>query len=63
MKALEEIEAIHGVGSIGAMKLYDDGYTSIEKIREDPSGLSRIQKIGLQYYDDLKKKIPAQEAA
>ena len=42
MKAIEEIQGIHGVGSVGAVNLYDRGFTSIEKIRKDPSCLTRI---------------------
>jgi hypothetical protein len=42
MKAIEVLEGIHGVGSVGAVSLYDKGFTTIESIKKDPSCLTRI---------------------
>ena len=62
MQALSDLEKIWGVGPAAAVKLYNSGYTSIAKLRKDNSPLTSLQKIGLEYYDDLKEKMPRSEA-
>ena len=64
-KGLEELNEIWGVGSVKAEKLYDSGFTSVFELRTSKGGeeaLTTMQKIGLQYYEDLRQKIPREEA-
>lgn len=50
--------AIWGVGRKKADELWDAGFRSIDELRTDTSYLTRNQKIGLKYYDDLLTPIP-----
>jgi DNA polymerase/3'-5' exonuclease PolX len=67
MTGLKELNNIWGVGPTHALDLYGRGYTSIEKLRahENKKGatsvLTSLQKIGLDYYEDLLEKIPWNE--
>ena len=42
MQALQDLEKIWGVGPTAAVKLYNSGFTSIAKLRNDNSQLSRL---------------------
>jgi len=49
---------IHGVGAKIAKMLYDDGYRSIQDLKDKiPSYFNRGQCLGLQYYDELKLRM------
>jgi len=54
---------IVGVGRSTAEQLWDDGARSLADLRADPSryGLSKNQKLGLEYYEDFKERIPRDE--
>ncbi|KAI9173061.1 hypothetical protein H9P43_007192 [Blastocladiella emersonii ATCC 22665] len=53
---------IHGVGPQTARKWYAKGYRTLDDARRDDLGvLSRVQKIGVKYYDDLQLRIPRDE--
>ena len=55
---------IHGVGSKKAQYLVSQGFTDIQSIRETdslPEFLSKQQRVGLKYYEDLQERIPFQE--
>lgn len=62
---LIDIANIYGFGFKGAKKLYAQGYKTMDDIKaayvNGKIKLTRGQKIGIQYYDDLQKKIPRQE--
>lgn len=48
---------IWGVGSVKANELYNKGYRSIADIKLDPKLLTKSQRIGLKYYEELQNKI------
>lgn len=68
MKALEDFNKIWGVGTKKAIDLYAAGFKSIDQLRaheanpKKKSVLTSLQQIGLKYYDDLKQKMPREEA-
>ena len=52
-------ETIHGIGSVKAKKLYDEGYRTLEDLENAP--LTAAQRIGLTYHTDFERKIPREE--
>jgi DNA polymerase/3'-5' exonuclease PolX len=52
---------IHGIGPKNAKKIIDAGIKTIADLKKNTQLLNNKQKIGLKYYDDLKKKIPLEE--
>jgi len=56
-----ELLDIHGIGPKNAKKIIDAGIKTIEDLKKNTKLLNNKQKIGLKYYDDLKKKIPLEE--
>ncbi|ORZ40842.1 hypothetical protein BCR44DRAFT_410621 [Catenaria anguillulae PL171] len=53
---------IHGVGPSIAREWYYKGYRTLDDVRADTKGLvSRQQKIGLKYFEDLAIRIPREE--
>jgi NAD-dependent DNA ligase len=53
---------VYGIGPKKAKELVEKGITTIEKLREQQNEvLNDIQKIGLQYYDDILERIPRSE--
>lgn len=50
---LDLFENIWGVGPKKAQELYNNGFRSIEDIRKNTDLLTKNQKIGLKYYEDL----------
>ncbi len=53
---------IYGVGPKKAQELVDMGVTTIEELRErEDELLNDTQKVGLQYYEVLKERIPRSE--
>ncbi len=65
IEALDAFQNIYGVGPSKAKELVDQGYRTIEELREavltNPKLLNDKQKIGLQYYEDLLERIPRSE--
>lgn len=55
---LEELSSVWGIGTKKAEKLYAEGVKSIKDLRKNQNLLTRAQKIGLKYHEDLQKKIP-----
>ncbi|KAF7547834.1 hypothetical protein G7Z17_g7468 [Cylindrodendrum hubeiense] len=54
---------VWGVGDITARELYQKGWRDLDDLVEYGwSSLSRSQQIGVKYYDELKLKIPRDEA-
>jgi NAD-dependent DNA ligase len=52
---------VYGIGPKKAKDLVDKGITSISQLRENQHMLNDIQKIGLQYYEDILERIPRSE--
>ena len=52
---------VHGIGPKRANELVKMGINSIEDLRGKKEYLNDKQKIGLQYYEELNKKIPHEE--
>lgn len=51
---------VWGIGHATALKLYEKGHRTLDDLKHDDS-LSTVQKIGLKYFDDIKKRIPRHE--
>lgn len=62
MKTISLFGEVWGVGPATALKLYDKGHRTLEDLKTDPS-LTRPQKLGLQYFDDIKTRIPRHEVS
>lgn len=62
VQVINMLADIWGVGPKAAEKLYASGIRTIEQLREKTELLTTNQKIGLKYYEDLKEKIPREEA-
>jgi len=52
---------VYGIGPKKAKELVDNGITSIEQLRANQQLLNDIQKVGLQYYEDILARIPREE--
>lgn len=52
---------VYGIGPKKAKELVDNGITSIEQLRANQNLLNDIQKVGLQYYEDILARIPREE--
>ena len=53
---------IHGIGPKKAGELIEKGIRTVEDLRKQQDELlNDKQKIGLQYYEDINKKIPRDE--
>ena len=62
LKSLEELAGVWGVGPNVALKFYNYGIHSVQELRENGQHLlNKLQKIGLQYHDDISQKIPRSE--
>lgn len=60
VKTISLFGEVWGIGPTTALKLYEKGYRTLEDLKKEPS-LSKSQKIGLQYFDDIKTRIPRHE--
>jgi len=60
VKTLSLFGEVWGIGPTTALKLYEKGHRKLEDLKKEPS-LTKAQKIGLQYFDDLKTRIPCHE--
>jgi len=57
----EQLNDIYGIGKVKSDELIANGITSIELLKRNQHLLNNKQKIGLLYYDDIKKRIPLDE--
>ena len=48
--AINELTRVAGIGPAKARELVDAGYSSIQDLRDNPEGLSKAQKIGLEHF-------------
>ena len=69
IRALEEYEnkpeirlaEIYGVGPKKAKELVAQGITTVDELRARPDLLNAVQKKGIEYYEDILKRIPRKE--
>lgn len=65
LNAIEVLTGIYGIGPVKAKELIGLGIKTIAQLREavakDPKLLNDKQKVGVQYYEDLLKRIPRDE--
>ena len=54
---------VYGIGPKKAKELVIQGITTIELLRQNQHQLNSVQKTGLQYYEDIQKRIPREEIA
>lgn len=56
------LSEVYGIGPKKAKELVDKGITSIDQLQNKQNEvLNEIQKVGLQYYDDILQRIPRSE--
>jgi len=58
---LNILTKVYGIGPKKAKDLINQGIDTIEKLREHREELTAAQKIGVEYYDDINKRIPREE--
>ena len=51
---------VWGIGPATALKLYEKGHRMLDDLRNEDS-LTTSQRLGLKYFDDIKKRIPRNE--
>ncbi|KAK1268341.1 hypothetical protein QJS04_geneDACA006827 [Acorus gramineus] len=51
---------VWGIGPATALKLYEKEHRTLDDLKNEES-LSHSQKLGLKYFDDIKKRIPRHE--
>lgn len=62
MSVLQEFYDIWGVAAKTAQEFYKKGWRDRDDIVENGwDGLTRVQQIGLKYYDEIQKKVPRSE--
>ncbi|XP_024525739.1 DNA polymerase lambda isoform X1 [Selaginella moellendorffii] len=61
VKTVSLFGSVWGIGPSNALKYYEKGHRSLEDLRHDES-LTRTQRLGLQYFEDINAKIPRSEA-
>ncbi|KAM0961832.1 hypothetical protein ACFX2I_021039 [Malus domestica] len=61
VRTIALFEEIWGVGPATALKFYEKGYRTLDELKNEDS-LTKSQKLGLKYYDDIKQRIPRHEA-
>lgn len=52
---------VYGIGPKKAKELVEQGITTIAQLRENQQLLNDVQKVGLQYYEDILERIPRSE--
>ena len=52
---------VYGIGPKKAKELVDKGITSISQLRENQGELNDVQRVGLQYYEQILERIPRSE--
>ena len=58
---LNVLTKVYGIGPKKAKQFIDEGLDTIEKLKEQPEKLTAAQKVGVQYFNDIEKKIPRSE--
>lgn len=60
MRAITLFGEVWGIGPATALKLYEKGHRTLDDLKNDDS-LINSQRIGLQFFHDIKKRIPRHE--
>ncbi|PKA57932.1 DNA polymerase lambda subunit [Apostasia shenzhenica] len=60
VKTISLFGEVWGIGPATALKLYEKGYRTLEVLQHDDS-LSNSQRLGIKFFDDIKKRIPRHE--
>ncbi|CAN6477651.1 unnamed protein product [Victoria cruziana] len=60
VKTISLFGEVWGVGPATALKLYEKGHRTLDDLSEDNS-LTHAQRLGVKYFDDIKKRIPRHE--
>lgn len=60
VRTLNLFGEVWGIGPATALKLYEKGYRTLGDLKNEDS-LTNAQKLGLQYFDDIKTRIPRHE--
>lgn len=58
---LNVLTKVYGIGPKKAKQFIDEGLDTVDKLKEHPEKLTAAQKVGVQYFDDIEKKIPRAE--
>ena len=58
---LNVLTKVYGIGPKKAKQFIDEGLDNVDKLKEHPEKLTAAQKVGVQYFDDIEKKIPRSE--
>jgi len=57
----QELRKIYGIGEVKIKELIKNGIKSIDDLKKNQHLLNAKQKLGLEYYNDLNKRIPLDE--
>ncbi|KAK8935712.1 hypothetical protein KSP39_PZI013497 [Platanthera zijinensis] len=60
VRAISLFGEVWGIGPATALKLYEKGHRTLDDLKNEDS-LTNSQKLGLKYFDDIKKRIPRHE--
>ncbi|XP_039116525.1 DNA polymerase lambda isoform X4 [Dioscorea cayenensis subsp. rotundata] len=60
VRAITLFGEVWGIGPATALKLYEKGHRTLDDLKNDDS-LINSQRIGLQFFHDIKKRIPRHE--
>ncbi|KAH7688805.1 DNA polymerase family X beta-like protein [Dioscorea alata] len=60
VRAITLFGEVWGIGPATALKLYEKGHRTLDDLKNDDS-LTNSQRIGLQFFHDIKKRIPRHE--
>lgn len=60
MRTITLFGEVWGIGPTTALKLYEKGHRTLGDLEKDDS-LSIPQRLGLRYFEDIKKMIPRGE--
>lgn len=58
---LNALTKVFGIGPKKARDFIKDGIDTIDKLKKHPEKLTAAQKVGVEFYDDIQKKIPRDE--
>ncbi|KAK9119622.1 hypothetical protein Scep_017715 [Stephania cephalantha] len=60
VKTINLFGEVWGIGPATALKLYEKGHRTLEDLEKEDT-LTNAQRLGLKYFDDIKKRIPRHE--
>ncbi|KAK9117048.1 hypothetical protein Sjap_015995 [Stephania japonica] len=60
VKTINLFGEVWGIGPATALKLYEKGHRTLEDLEKEDT-LTNAQRLGLIYFDDIKKRIPRHE--